>query len=275
MSEEKEMSFLGHIGELRGHLVRSIIAIVVGGFLIGFNINWIMDHIIFGPTRPDFLTFRVVNYFSRMFVGEDVIVMPHSFPIQVRRLFEQFNMMMAVSVVGGLIIAFPYVIWELWKFISPALKESERKNSIFIINGTWVLFVMGALSGYFLVMPFVINFGYFFSISDFVRVDIDLSSYVTILLQVVLGMAVIFLFPMIVYILTSIGILTPIFLRTYRRHAIVVIMVVAAFITPADIISMLAAAFPLVVLYEICILMSALVYRRIKKEEALNLPLPK
>ncbi|ADZ11239.1 twin-arginine translocase subunit TatC [Riemerella anatipestifer] len=275
MSEEKEMSFLGHIGELRGHLVRSIIAIVVGGFLIGFNINWIMDHIIFGPTRPDFLTFRVVNYFSRMFVGEDVIVMPHSFPIQVRRLFEQFNMMMAVSVVGGLIIAFPYVIWELWKFISPALKESERKNSIFIINGTWVLFVMGALSGYFLVMPFVINFGYFFSISDFVRVDIDLSSYVTILLQVVLGMAVIFLFPMIVYILTSIGILTPMFLRTYRRHAIVVIMVVAAFITPADIISMLAAAFPLVVLYEICILMSALVYRRIKKEEALNLPLPK
>ncbi|USL95327.1 twin-arginine translocase subunit TatC [Riemerella anatipestifer] len=275
MSEEKEMSFLGHIGELRGHLVRSIIAIVVGGFLIGFNINWIMDHIIFGPTRPDFLTFRVVNYFSRMFVGEDVIVMPHSFPIQVRRLFEQFNMMMAVSVVGGLIIAFPYVIWELWKFISPALKESERKNSIFIINGTWVLFVMGALSGYFLVMPFVINFGYFFSISDFVRVDIDLSSYVTILLQVVLGMAVIFLFPMIVYILTSIGILTPMFLRTYRRHAIVVIMVVAAFITPADIISMLAAAFPLVVLYEICILMSALVYRKIKKEEALNLPLPK
>nr|WP_038694142.1 twin-arginine translocase subunit TatC [Riemerella anatipestifer] len=269
------MSFLGHIGELRGHLVRSIIAIVVGGFLIGFNINWIMDHIIFGPTRPDFLTFRVVNYFSRMFVGEDVIVMPHSFPIQVRRLFEQFNMMMAVSVVGGLIIAFPYVIWELWKFISPALKESERKNSIFIINGTWVLFVMGALSGYFLVMPFVINFGYFFSISDFVRVDIDLSSYVTILLQVVLGMAVIFLFPMIVYILTSIGILTPMFLRTYRRHAIVVIMVVAAFITPADIISMLAAAFPLVVLYEICILMSALVYRRIKKEEALSLPLPK
>ncbi|ADQ81278.1 twin-arginine translocase subunit TatC [Riemerella anatipestifer] len=275
MSEEKEMSFLGHIGELRGHLVRSIIAIVVGGLLIGFNINWIMDHIIFGPTRPDFLTFRVVNYFSRMFVGEDVIVMPHSFPIQVRRLFEQFNMMMAVSVVGGLIIAFPYVIWELWKFISPALKESERKNSIFIINGTWVLFVMGALSGYFLVMPFVINFGYFFSISDFVRVDIDLSSYVTILLQVVLGMAAIFLFPMIVYILTSIGILTPMFLRTYRRHAIVVIMVVAAFITPADIISMLAAAFPLVVLYEICILMSALVYRRIKKEEALNLPLPK
>ncbi|MBT0534252.1 twin-arginine translocase subunit TatC [Riemerella anatipestifer] len=275
MSEEKEMSFLGHIGELRGHLVRSIIAIVVGGFLIGFNINWIMDHIIFGPTRPDFLTFRVINYFSRMFVGEDVIVMPHSFPIQVRRLFEQFNMMMAVSVVGGLIIAFPYVIWELWKFISPALKESERKNSIFIINGTWVLFVMGALSGYFLVMPFVVNFGYFFNISDFVRVDIDLSSYVTILLQVVLGMAVIFLFPMIVYILTSIGILTPMFLRTYRRHAIVVIMVVAAFITPADIISMLAAAFPLVVLYEICILMSALVYRRIKKEEALNLPLPK
>lgn len=270
MSTDKEMSFLAHIGELRGHLIRSIIAIIIGGFLIGFNINWVMDHIIFGPTRPDFFTFRVVNYISRMAIGEDTITMPKEFPIQVRKLFEQFNMMMAISIVGGLLIAFPYVVWELWKFISPALKPSERKNSIFIINGTWVLFMLGALSGYFLVMPFVINFGYFFSISDFVRVDIDLASYVTILLQIVLGMAVIFLFPMIVYILTSLELLTPQFLRTYRRHSIVVIMVIAAFITPADIISMMAAALPLVILYEICILMSVFVYKKIEKSKVLT-----
>ncbi|WKS96125.1 twin-arginine translocase subunit TatC [Riemerella columbina] len=263
------MSFLAHIGELRGHLVRSIIAIVVGGLIIGININWVMDHIIFGPTRPDFLTFRAVNYLSRMVTGENAISMPKEFPIQVRKLFEQFNMMMAISIVGGIIIAFPYIVWEIWRFIRPALKPEERKNSIFIINGTWVLFILGALSGYFLVMPFVINFGYFFSISDFVRVDIDLASYVTILLQMVVGMAVIFLFPMVVYILTSLEILTPQFLKTYRRHAIVLIMIIAAILTPADIISMIAAALPLLVLYELCILMSVVVYKRIEKSSTL------
>lgn len=268
-STDREMSFLAHIGELRGHLVRSIIAIVVGGLIIGININWVMDHIIFGPTRPDFLTFRAVNYLSRMVTGENAISMPKEFPIQVRKLFEQFNMMMAISIVGGIIIAFPYIVWEIWRFIRPALKPEERKNSIFIINGTWVLFILGALSGYFLVMPFVINFGYFFSISDFVRVDIDLASYVTILLQMVVGMAVIFLFPMVVYILTSLEILTPQFLKTYRRHAIVLIMIIAAILTPADIISMIAAALPLLVLYELCILMSVVVYKRIEKSSTL------
>ncbi len=262
------MSFLGHIGELRGHLIRSILAIAVGALVIGFNINWVMDHILFGPTRPDFLTFRIVNHFSQMFFGHDTIVLPEKFPIQVRRLFEQFNVMMAVSIVGGILIAFPYIVWELWRFISPALRPEERKNSVFIINSTWVMFVMGALSGYFLVMPFVINFGYFFNISDMIRVDIDLASYITILLQIVLGMAVIFLFPIVVYILTSIGILTPKFLRTYRRHAIVVIMVIAAIITPADVLSMLAAALPLVVLYEICIVMSQIMYRRKLRDQA-------
>lgn len=264
-TKEKEMSFLGHIGELRGHLIRSILAIAIGGFAIGFNINWVMDHILFGPTKPDFLTFKVVNHFSQMIFGHDTIDLPEKFPIQVRRLFEQFNVMMAVSIVGGIMIAFPYIVWELWKFISPGLHENERKNSIFVINSTWLMFMLGALSGYFLVMPFVINFGYFFNISDTIRVDIDLSSYITIFLQVVLGMAVIFLFPIVVYMLTSIGILTPKFLTTYRRHAIVVIMVVAAIITPADVLSMMAAALPLLVLYEISIFMSRLMEKRMKK----------
>jgi len=266
---EKEMSFLGHIGEFRGHIVRSIIAVAIAGTVIGFNINWIMDHILFGPTKPDFPTFKVVNYFSQIFFEHDAISLPEKFPIQVRKLFEQFNMMMAVSIVGGIIVAFPYIVWELWKFVSPALKENERKNSIFIINSTWGMFILGVLSGYFLVMPFVINFGYFFNISETVRVDIDLSSYITIFLQIIIGMGVIFLFPIVVYVLTSIGILTPKFLITYRRHSIVVIMVIAAIITPADVLSMLAAAFPLLILYEISILMSKFVYNRVKKREKL------
>ncbi len=267
MAEEKEMSFLGHIGELRAHLIRSIIAIIIGALIIGFNINWIMDHIFFGPTRNDFLTFRVVNHFSREIIGHDSIHLPKDFPVRVQKLFQQFNVMMAVSVFGGMVMAFPYIVWELWKFISPALHEKERKNSIFVINGVWFLFILGVLCGYFLILPFAINFGVIFKISDIIVPLYDLSDYTTLFLQVVLGMGVIFLFPMVVYLLTSIGILTPQFLKTYRRHAIVVIMVVAAIITPADVLSMMAAAMPLVVLYEMSIWMSIYVHRKLKKQE--------
>ncbi len=265
MKNKNEMSFLDHIGELRSHLIRSIIAIIITAFAIGYNIEWITQNIIFWPTKPDFLTFRAVNAVSRYFIGSDTIVMPNHFPIQVRKLFEQFNMMMTISIFGGIIIAFPYIIWEIWRFVSPALKANEKKNSIFIINATWFLFILGTLCGYFLVMPFVINFGYFFTISKEIQLNIDLTSYITILLQVVFGMAIIFLFPMIVYILTALEILTPSFLIKYRRHAIVLIMIVAAIITPADVLSMMAAAMPLLVLYEISIIMAKIMYRRIQK----------
>lgn len=267
MAEEKEMSFLGHIGELRAHLVRSIIAIIIGALIIGFNINWIMDHIFFGPTRNDFFTFRVVNHFSRELLGHDSIHLPKDFPVRVQKLFQQFNVMMAVSIFGGMVLAFPYIVWEIWKFISPALHEKERKNSIFVINGIWFLFILGVMCGYFLILPFAVNFGVIFKISDIIVPLYDLSDYTTLFLQVVLGMGVIFLFPMVVYLLTSIGILTPEFLKTYRRHAIVVIMVVAAIITPADVLSMIAAAMPLVILYEMSIWMSIYVSKKIEKQE--------
>ena len=267
MAEEKEMSFLGHIGELRAHLVRSIIAIIIGALIIGFNINWIMDHIFFGPTRNDFFTFRVVNHFSRELLGHDSIHLPKDFPVRVQKLFQQFNVMMAVSIFGGMVLAFPYIVWEIWKFISPALHEKERKNSIFVINGIWFLFILGVMCGYFLILPFAVNFGVIFKISDIIVPLYDLSDYTTLFLQVVLGMGVIFLFPIVVYLLTSIGILTPEFLKTYRRHAIVVIMVVAAIITPADVLSMMAAAMPLVILYEMSIWMSIYVSKKIEKQE--------
>lgn len=264
MGDKKDMSFWGHIGELRGHLIRSIIAIIVGALLVGFNVNWIMDHIFFGPTRNDFLTFRVVNHFSREFLGHDSIVLPDHFAVQQKKLFQQFNVMMSVSIFGGIVVAFPYIIIELWRFISPALHPNERKNSVFLINFVWILFLLGILCGYFLILPFAINFGLLFKISDSITQLFDLSDYTTLFMQVVLGMGTVFLFPVIVYFLTSIGILTPKFMRTYRRHAIVLIMVVAAVITPADVLSMLMAAFPLLLLYEFSIMMSAYTYKKVQ-----------
>lgn len=262
------MSFWGHIGELRGHLIRCLLAILIGAVIVGFNVNWIMDHVFFAPTKNDFLTFRVVNHFSREFLGHNSFVLPDHFAVQQKKLFQQFNVMMAVSIFGGIVLAFPYIIWELWRFISPALHPNEKKNSAFFINFVWILFLTGILVGYFLILPFAINFGLLFTISDSITQLFDLSDYTTLFLQVVLGMGLLFLFPVIVYYLTQIGILTPKFLKTYRRHAIVLIMVVAAIVTPADVLSMLAAAFPLVLLYEFSILMSSRVFKRILKREA-------
>ncbi|KIA83899.1 preprotein translocase subunit TatC [Kaistella solincola] len=259
------MSFLGHIGELRAHLVRSLIAIVVCAIVIGFNVNWIMDHIFFGPTRNDFLTFRVVNHFSRELIGENSITLPGNFAVQQKKLFEQFNVMMAVSIFGGMVAAFPYLIWELWRFISPALHPKERKNSVFLINFVWILFAVGILCGYFLILPFAINFGLLFKVSDSITQLFDLTDYTTLFMQIVLGMGLVFLFPVIVYFLTSIGILTPQFMRKYRRHAIVLIMVVAAIITPADVLSMMMAALPLLLLYEFSILMCAYTFKKVQK----------
>lgn len=271
MSDSKDMSFLGHIGELRGHLIRSIIAIIIAAFVVGFNINWIMDHIFFGPTRNDFPTFRIVNHFSRMILGEDSIHLPKDFPVRVQRLYQQFNVMMAVSIFGGMVAAFPYIVWELWRFIGPALHPKERKNSIYIINAVWMLFMTGVLCGYFLILPFAVNFGVIFKISDIIVPLYDLSDYTTLFLQVVLGMGGIFLFPILIYFLTSIGILTPTFMKTYRRHAIVLIMVVAAIITPADVLSMIMAALPLLVLYEFSIIMCTYTYKKVQKSNG-NLP---
>ncbi len=267
MSEEKEMSFLGHIGELRGHLIRSILAIIIAAIVVGFNINWIMDHIFFGPTRNDFPTFKIVNQFSRWVLGEDSITLPAEFPVRVQRLYQQFNVMMAVSIFGGVVAAFPYIVWELWRFISPALHPNERKNSIFIINSVWILFMTGVLCGYFLILPFAVNFGVIFKISDIIIPLYDLSDYTTLFLQVVLGMGVVFLFPVLIYFLTNIGILNPTFMKTYRRHAIVLIMVIAAIITPADVLSMLMAAFPLLLLYEFSIVMCSYTYKKVLKRE--------
>lgn len=267
MAEEKEMSFLGHIGELRSHLIRSIIAIIIGALIVGFNINWIMDNIFFAPTKNSFITFKVINHYSQEFFGHQSFVIPDTFKVQQKKLLQQFDVMMSVSIFGGMVLAFPYIIWELWRFISPALHPKERKNSTFVINFVWILFLLGILVGYFLILPLAINFGLLFTISNSITQLFDLSDYTTLFLQVVLGMGVVFLFPVLVYFLTVIGILTPQFLKTYRRHAIVVIMVIAAIVTPADVFSMLAAAFPLLILYEFSVMMSIYVHKKIQKAE--------
>lgn len=257
-----DMPFLAHVGVLRKHILRSLVAICIGACFIGYKMHFVMDKIILGPVQKDFISFKIMNAIAKLWGSDEAFIMPEHFPIQVRRVFEQLNTAFYVAMVGGLIIAFPYVIYEMWKFISPGLKPNEKKNSLAFFISTYCLFITGCCFGYFLVTPLTMHFGYFFNLSETIKVNIDLSSYISILLQTVLGMGLVFLLPVIVYVLTAVGILTPKFLKTYRRHALIIILILAGFITPGDIPSMLVASCPLYLLYEASILVSAVVYKR-------------
>jgi sec-independent protein translocase protein TatC len=258
-----EMSFLGHLSELRKHLFRMVIAITIGSIFIAINLDFVMNKILFAPTENSFPTFRFFNFLSELFGSSERMVMPEKFPIQVRRMYEQVNVAISVSVIGGIVLVFPYIIYELWKFIAPALSENEKKNSLFFIFGTSFFFILGVLVGYFLICPLSIQFGYFFQLSDKVQTNIDLSNYIDLIVNTCLGMGVVFLLPIIAHFLTLMGILTPHFLKEYRRHALVVILVIAAIITPPDASTMIIATIPLYALYELSVLISVIAYKKI------------
>ncbi|MCB9201894.1 MAG: twin-arginine translocase subunit TatC [Flavobacteriales bacterium] len=258
----KEMSFLEHIGELRGHLVRIVIAIIIGAVIIGFNVNYIMDEVLFAPTKNDFITFKILNYLSEHLGTDTRIEMPEKFPIQVRKMYEQVNVAISVSVIGGIILVFPYIVYEVWKFIAPGLTDSERKKSVFFIIGTSIFFLLGVLIGFYLVAPLSVQFGYNFKISDIAQTNIDLANYIDIIINTCLGMGIVFLLPVVVYFLTASGIITPSFLTTYRKHAIIVVLVISAFITPPDATTMVIASLPLIALYEFSIMISKITYKR-------------
>ena len=264
MNDEK-MSFLEHLGELRGHIIRIILAVIFLAFFIGYNIEWVMDKIIFYPSKSDFPTIKLINNLTQNISDTESFSLPEKFPIQVRKLYEQVNVTISIAIFGGILCAFPYIIWELWRFISPALLPNEKKYSLIIINGTWLLFFLGALCGYFIILPFAINFGYFYRISNEIILSYDLSDYLSIFLTIVFGMAFIFLFPILVYVFSMLKILTPNFMRMYRKHAIIFILIIAAIITPADVISMFIAAIPLLSLYEMSIILSSIINKNLKK----------
>ena len=259
------LSFFGHIDQLRIHLTRSAIAVVIGAIVVGMNQKILFDTIFFGPTKKDFITFRLFNQLGNSIGIGNIFENSKNIPIQNLQLMGQFNLYLMACVIGGFILVFPYVIWELWRFIEPALTEKEKKISSVFILSTCVLFMIGVCFGYFLVAPLAINFGYFFTISDIIQNNYTVESYASILIQSVVAMGVVFLFPIVVYFLTRLGLITPQFLKTYRKHAFVIILIIAAIITPSDLLSMFAAAIPLWFLYEFGILVSMFVFKQVKE----------
>ena len=247
------MSFLDHLGELRWHLVRSSIAIFFFAVVAFLSKEVIFDVIIFGPKQMNFPTYTFFCWLSS-YVGGNVFCFDEMpFELLNMRMSGQFQMHLWVSLVAGVIIAFPYVFWEIWRFIQPGLHESERKNSRGVILFTTVLFLLGVLFGYYVIVPLSVQFLGTYTVSSEIFNRIDLTSYISMVSSVTLATGILFQLPIAVYFLSKLGVVTPDLLKTYRRHAIVGILLLSAIITPPDIASQILVTFPVLILYQISI----------------------
>jgi sec-independent protein translocase protein TatC len=267
---EKEMSFLDHVEELRWHLVRSSLAIIFFGIIAFVMKDFIFNTIIFAPKDADFLTYRVFCNISRFFGTEGLCIEDIPFTFQSLAMAEQFSVHIWTSITVGFIVAFPFIIWEVWKFISPGLYEKERKSAKSFIIISSFLFFIGILFGYYVVTPLSVNFLGNYSVSDAVERNIKIGSYISLVRSSLLASGFIFELPIIMYFLTKMGLITPEFLRKYRKHALVLVLVLAAVITPPDIISQIIVAIPILMLYEVSIYISKIVIKRELKRSKQN-----
>lgn len=270
-AEKEEMSFIDHLEELRGHIIRSVVSILVMALIIFLNRNWIFDNIIIGPINKDFVSYKALCNFSHWLgIGEALCMPPVDVSMQSTTFGGQFLSAISMAIVGGIILAFPYIFWEFWRFVKPALKEKEIKNTRFIIFWVSFFFFCGAAFGYFLLGPFTFNFlaGFQLGTENMIVTRPTFSDYLDNLTNIILGCGLAFELPVLAYILTQIGIVTPSFLRATRKYAVVIILIVAAFITPSpDWMSQLIVFIPLFLLYELSILVSARVFKKLEKEE--------
>ena len=262
-TEEREMSFLDHLEELRWHIIRAVGSIMIFAIAAFIFRQPIWHYIILAPSRPDFWTYEMFCSLGSLTGAEFFCIDELPFIIQTRRMTAQFTMALSSSFVIGLIIAFPYAFWEFWRFIRPGLYKNEKNLSRGAVFFVTLLFLTGIMFGYYVVAPISINFLTNFKLDASILNEIDVTSYVSTVMMLVLACGIMFQLPVVVYFLTKAGIITPAFLKTYRKHAIVVILVLSALITPPDVISQILMCFPLLLLYEISIMIA----NTIKKEE--------
>ncbi len=266
-TEQAEMSFIDHLEELRKHIIRSILAILIFAIVIFIYIDWVFETIIKGPINPDFVSYKALCDFSHWaHMGDALCMPPVTVNLQSTTFGGQFMGSISIAIVGGIIAAFPYIFWEFWRFVKPALKEKELKNTRFIIFWVSFFFFMGAAFGYFLLGPFTFNFlaGFQLGNKGTIITIPTFSDYLDNLINIILGCGIAFELPVLAYLLTKIGLITPSYLRRIRKYAVVIILIAAAVITPSpDWMSQLLVFLPLFLLYELSILISA----RVSKEQ--------
>jgi sec-independent protein translocase protein TatC len=269
--EQTEMTFMDHLEALRWHIMRSVIVWLAAAIGIFIFIDWIYDNIILAPSSQNFVTYGALCKFGYWLGVGDSLCMP---PVQIRFLVTEvngtFTSAISIAMVGALIIAFPYIFYELWRFIKPALSAKEKKyarGSIFWVS---LCFFTGAAFGYYLLAPFTFNFLASFTLgkSGAIQYQPSINDYIDSLTNLILGCGIAFELPILAYVLAKIGIITSSFLKKYSKYAFVVILLVAAIITPSpDITSQIIVALPLLLLYWISVLLVARVDKQKAKEE--------
>ena len=261
-SSHDNMSFLEHLEELRWHIIRSLIAIVSAGFICFLMKDFIFDTIIFGPKKMDFPTYKFLCQ-AATFIGVETTFCGDEFPftVQNRTMAGQFSAHIMTSIISGFIISFPYILYEFWKFISPGLLEKEKAKSRGFILISSLLFFIGVLFGYYIISPLSINFLGTYQVSSQVLNEIDLGSFISLVRSSAIASGIIFELPIIIYFLTKAGVVTPESLVKYRKYALVLVLVLAAIITPPDVASQIIVAIPIVVLYQVSIFISKIVVK--------------
>jgi len=255
--QQKDMSIIDHLNDLRKFLMHSAIGIVVGAAIVAMNIQFVYDKIIFAPKNPSFITYRLFCKISDALCIQDI-------PINIinRQMAGQFSAHIWTSIIFGIIIAFPYIIYELWKFIKPALYEEEKKYGIAFIVVSSILFILGILFGYYVITPLSVNFLGNYFVTGEIQNNIDLSSYNSLVRTTVLANGIVFELPIIIYFLAKMGLVTADFLRNNRKYALVLVLLLAAIITPPDIISQIIVAIPLMILFEVSIFIAGFVEKK-------------
>jgi sec-independent protein translocase protein TatC len=261
-NKEKVMTFWDHLDELRKHIIRSLVAIVLLAVVAFLNREIIFDQIILAPSDTNFISNRAMCWLGQQFSIESLCFEPMKLDIININMSGQFMTHMYISAVAGFILAFPYILWEIWRFVQPAMKDRERKYSRGGILISTILFLIGILFSYYVIVPLTVNFLGTYSVSSSVHNQISLSSYISTVVSLTFAVGVVFELPILIYFLTKIGVITPEFLKKNRRYMYVVILIVAAIITPPDVFSQTMVAIPLAILYELSIVVSKREYRK-------------
>jgi sec-independent protein translocase protein TatC len=270
-SMEAEMSFFDHLEALRWHLVRSAIAIVIFTGVTFYFYDFIFDTVIMGPSKPSFWTYRMLCKLGDYLHRDGFCINKININLLNTDMAGQFTLQINSALLIGITAGFPYLLWELWRFIKPALHEKERKAATgFVLYATF-LFVLGVLFGYYVITPESINFLAGYTVSSSIQNMFSIDSYLSSVATLTLATGIVFELPILVYVLSSLGILTAKFMRDTRRYAVVVILIIAAVVTPTpDMMTMTVVSIPLFILYEVGILVSAVVEKRkIAREAAL------
>jgi len=261
------MNFLDHVEELRWHIIKSAIAVVVGAVVVFCKVEWIFDHIILGPARNDFISYKWFCALGRLMHYDGFCLGDIKMKFQNTAVAGQFMMSLSVSMMLGFILTFPYVLWQFWKFIKPALMPAEIKMARGIVFWCSLLFFTGVLFSYYIVVPYTINFFGNYQLSPRFENIITIDNYYDTVNNLIIAMGVVFELPILVYFLSRIGIITPKFLRDQRRYAILILFVLAEIITPPDMFSCLLVFIPLYILFEISVHISASAVERAKNKK--------